>query len=100
MITHTLISIIENILADVEITKLCCNSSILSKISNLLSTLKSILQISKLVVTKTMVYAILCGMVHIKDPLLLIRKNSSSGFPLHMSDVILPKIKCVECVDK
>ena len=51
-----------------------------------------------------------CRMVHIKAPLLLIGKSSpcgGSGFPLslsvvlyHMSDAILPQIKCVECVVK
>ena len=39
----------------------------------------------RLVKTKVMVCAILCGMVHIKEPLLLIEKSSpcgGSGFPL------------------
>ena len=50
-----------------------------------------------------------CGMVHIKEPLLLIGKSSpcgGSGFPLSLSEwsfTICPttynhKIKCVECV--
>ena len=52
-----------------------------------------------------------CGMVHIKEPLLLIGKSSpcgGSGFPLSLSEwsfSIWPtpynlKIKCVECVVK
>ena len=52
-----------------------------------------------------------CGMVHIKEPLLLIRKSSpcgGSGFPLSLSEwsfTICPtpynrKRKCVECVVK
>ena len=52
-----------------------------------------------------------CGMVHIKEPLLLIVKCSpcgSSRFPLSLSErpvIICPtpinrKIKCVECVVK
>ena len=51
-----------------------------------------------------------CGMMHIKEPLLLIRKSSpcgGSGFPLSLSEwsIICPtpynrKIKCVECVVK
>ena len=52
-----------------------------------------------------------CGMVHIKEPLLLIGKSSpcgSSGFPLSLSEwsfTICPtpynhKIICVECVVK
>ena len=52
-----------------------------------------------------------CGMVHIKEPLLLIGKSSpcgSSRFPLSLSEwsfTICPmpynhKIKCVECVVK
>ena len=52
-----------------------------------------------------------CGMVYIKEPLLLIGKSSpcgGSGFPLSLSDwsfTICPtpynrKIKCVECVVK
>ena len=52
-----------------------------------------------------------CGMVHIKEPLLLIGKSSpcgGSGFPLSLSEwffTICPtpynrKIKCVECVVK
>ena len=52
-----------------------------------------------------------CGMVHIKEPLLLIGKSSpcgGSGFPLSLSVwsfTICPtpynrKIKCVECVVK
>ena len=53
-----------------------------------------------------------CGMVHIKEPLLLIGMSSpcggSSGFPLSLSEwsfTICPspynrKIKCVECVVK
>ena len=41
-------------------------------------------------VTKAVVYPILCGIVHIKDPLLLIEKRSPcsgyySGFPLLLS---------------
>ena len=43
-----------------------------------------------------------CGMVHIKEPLLLIGKISpcgSSGFPLSLSDWSFT-IKCVECVVK
>ena len=36
-------------------------------------------------VTKTVVCAILCGMVHIKEPLLLIRKSSSCGSGFHLS---------------
>ena len=52
-----------------------------------------------------------CGMVHIKEPLLLIVKSSlcgSSGFPLSLSEwsltiCLMPynrKIKCVESVVK
>ena len=52
-----------------------------------------------------------CGMMHIKEPLLLIRKSSpcsGSGFPLSLSEwsfTICPtpynrKYKCVECVVK
>ena len=51
-----------------------------------------------------------CGMVHIKEPLLLIGNSPSggSGFPLSLSEwsiTICPmpynrKIKCVECVVK
>ena len=52
-----------------------------------------------------------CGLVHIKEPLLLIGKSSpcgGSGFPLSLSEwsfTICPtpynrKIKCVECVVK
>ena len=52
-----------------------------------------------------------CGMVHIKEPLLLIGKSSpcgGSGFPLSLSEwsftiCLMPyncKIKCVECVIK
>ena len=52
-----------------------------------------------------------CGMVHIKEPLLLIGKSSpcgGSGFPLSLSEwsfTICPtpynrKIKCVECIVK
>ena len=40
-------------------------------------------------VTKAVVCAILSGMMHIKEPLLLIRKSSpcgSSGFPLSLSE--------------
>ena len=40
-------------------------------------------------VTKDMVCAILCGMMHIKEALLLIGKSSlcgSSGFPLSLSE--------------
>ena len=54
--------------------------------------------------TRGMCYPV-CGMVHIKEPLLLIGK--SSGFPLTIRVVftICPtpynrKIKCVECVVK
>ena len=42
-----------------------------------------------------------CGMVHIKEPFLLIGKSSpcgSSGFPLSLSEKYNCKIKCVECV--
>ena len=57
-----------------------------------------------------MCYAV-CGMEHIKEPLLLIGKRSSCGgsrFPLSLSEwsfTICPtsynrKIKCVECVIK
>ena len=56
-------------------------------------------------------YCPVCGMVHIKEPLLLIGKSSpcgGSGFPLSLSEwsfTICPmpynrKIKCVECVVK
>ena len=56
-------------------------------------------------------WATVCGMVHIKEPLLLIGKSSPcgcSGFPLSLSEwfsTICPtpynrKIKCVECVVK
>ena len=52
---------------------------------------------------------LVCGMVHIKEPLMLNGKSSpcgSSGFPLSLSEwsfTICPapynrKIKCVECV--
>ena len=52
-----------------------------------------------------------CGMVHIKEPLLLIGKSSQcggSGFPFSLSELSLTicltpynrKIKCVECVVK
>ena len=52
-----------------------------------------------------------CGIVHIKEPLLLIGKSSlcgGSGFPLSLSEwffTLCPtpynrKIKCVECVVK
>ena len=62
-------------------------------------------------VTKAVICAILCGMVHIKEPLLLIGKSSlcgGSGFPLLLSEWSLiifltpynHKIKCVECVIK
>ena len=41
-----------------------------------------------------------CGMVHIKEPLLLIGK-SGSGFPLSLSETPYNrKLKCVECVVK
>ena len=50
------------------------------------------------------VYYSVCGMLHIKEPLLLIRKSSlcsSSGFPLSLSEwsftICLYAIKCVEC---
>ena len=56
-------------------------------------------------------YYPVCGMVHIKEPLLLIGKSSpcgGSGFPLSLSEcsfTICPmpynrKIKCGECVVK
>ena len=56
-------------------------------------------------------YYPVCVMMHIKEPLLLIRKSSlcgSSGFPLLLSEwsftiCLMPynrKIKCVECVVK
>ena len=56
-------------------------------------------------------YYPVCGMVHIKEPLLLIEKSSpcgGRGFPLSLSEwsfTICPvpynrKIKCVECVVK
>ena len=56
-------------------------------------------------------YYPVCGMVHIKEPLLLIGKSSlcgGNGFPLSLSEwsfTICPtpynrKIKCVECVVK
>ena len=56
-------------------------------------------------------YYPVCGMVHIKEPLLLIGKSSpcgGSGFPLSLSELsftICPtpykrKIKCVECIVK
>ena len=55
-------------------------------------------QCSMTVVTKAVVCVILCGMMHMKEPLLLIGKSSpcgGSGFPLairvvlyHMSDAI------------
>ena len=62
-------------------------------------------------VTKAVVCAILWGMVHIKEPLLLIDKSSlcgDRGFPLSLSEwsftiCMTPynrKIKCVECVVK
>ena len=62
-------------------------------------------------VSKAVVCAILCGMVHIKEPLLLIGKSSpcgDSGFPLSLSEgsfTIRPtpynrEIKSVECVVK
>ena len=47
-----------------------------------------------------------CGMMHIKESLLLIGKRSlcgGSGFPLSLSKwsfAIYPIIKCVECVVK
>ena len=53
-----------------------------------------------------------CGMVHIKEPLLLVEMSnpcsSGSGFNLslsdlsfyHMSKIYNCKIKCVECVVK
>ena len=47
-------------------------------------------------VTKAVVCAILSGIVHIKEPLLLIRKSSpcgGSGLPFSLSE-------CVECVVK
>ena len=61
--------------------------------------------------TMVMVCAILSGMVHIKEPLLLIEKSSpcsgGSGFPLsHYLSGPLPhlmpynSIKCVECIVK
>ena len=61
-------------------------------------------------VTKAMCYPV-CGMMHIKEPLLLIQKSSpyvDSGFPLSLSEwsfIICPtpynrKIKCVECIIK
>ena len=57
-----------------------------------------------------MIYPV-CGMVHIKEPLLLIGKSSpcgGNGFPLSLSEwsfTICPtpynrKIKCVECAAK
>ena len=53
-----------------------------------------------------MCYAV-CGMVHIKEPLLLIGKSSlcgGSGFPFSLSEwsltICLMPIKCVECVVK
>ena len=62
-------------------------------------------------VSKAVVCAILSGMEHIKEPLLLIEKRSpcgGSGFPLSLSEwsftiCLTPynrKIKCVECVVK
>ena len=54
----------------------------------------------------------LCGMVHVKEPLLLIGKSSpcsgGSGFPLSLPDAPIPyvqnhitiKIKYVECIVK
>ena len=62
-------------------------------------------------VTKAVVCYLICGMVHIKEPLLLIGKSSpfgGSGFPLSLSEwsfTICPtpyncKTKCVECVVK
>ena len=56
-------------------------------------------------------YYLVCGMIHIKEPLLLIEKSSlcgGSGFPLSLSEwfftiCLTPynrKIKCVECVVK
>ena len=49
-----------------------------------------------------------CGMVHIKEPLLLIGKRGGSGFPISLSEwsftiCLTPynrKIKYVECVVK
>ena len=47
-----------------------------------------------------------CGMVHIKEPLLLIGKSSlcgGSGFPFSLSEwyiTIYQTIKCVECIVK
>ena len=56
-------------------------------------------------VTKAIVCAILCGMVHKKEPLLLIRKSSpcgGSGLPLSLSEwsfticLILSYVVCVD----
>ena len=68
-------------------------------------------QCSTTCVTKAVVCYPVCGMVYIKEPLLLIRKSSpcgGSGFPLSISEwsfTICPKpynhkMKCVECVVK
>ena len=61
-------------------------------------------------ITKAMVCAILCGMVHIKEPLLLIGKNShvaAAGFLSRYLNGPLPYVrrhitvtKCVECIVK
>ena len=58
-------------------------------------------------VTKAMVCVILSGMMHIKEPLLLIGKSGpcgSSGFPLSLSEwsfiICMTTYKCVECVVK
>ena len=54
------------------------------------------------------IYYSVCGMVHIKEPLLLFRKSIGSGFPLLLSEwffTICPtpyncEVKCVECIVK
>ena len=78
--------------------------------TGILHNLYTVLTILHVWCNKGMHYPV-CGMVHVKEPLLLIGKSSlcgGSGFPLSLSEwsfTICPtpynrKIKCVECAVK
>ena len=57
----------------------------------------------RLVIKGCDMYYPVCGMMHIKEPLLLIGKSSlcgGSGFPLSLSEWSLTVNKCVECIVK
>ena len=68
--------------------------------SVLLSSCSRSIQCSTTGVTKSVVCVILCGMVHIKEPLLLIGKSSPCGSTGFLSRYLCGLLPCVECVVK